>query len=107
MSINKDTFIHDMLQCAGFENVTKNSERRYPIVEEEFIQKMEIDALIIPSEPYEFKQTDIEELYGINKNLETVPVFYIDGSLLSWYGVRSIMGLKELFKLRDQINRSP
>ncbi len=107
MSVNKDTYIHDMLQQAGFENVMENREERYPIVDEESIQQMDIDVLIMPSEPYEFKQPDIEDLKRINMKLENVPVFFIDGSLLSWYGVRSIKGLKELINLRSQINKSP
>ena len=56
-----------------------------------------IDAVLLSTEPYRFTRTDVDILaQQIGK-----PVQLVDGEMLSWYGSRSIAGLRYLATLRS------
>lgn len=95
MSINQDTFIHEMLQEAGFENVFQNEDSRYPEVSIEQIKAAEPDFVFLSSEPYPFKTKHTIEL---QKELPGVIIKLVDGEMFSWYGSR-------LIKFSDYINK--
>jgi ABC-type Fe3+-hydroxamate transport system substrate-binding protein len=80
MSIGGDTYIHSMLQIAGFESVTKHLTR-YPIIKEIEIP----DFIFLSSEPYPFTEKDIDE---VQKNYPKSKILLVDGEMFSWYGKR-------------------
>ena len=56
-----------------------------------------IDGVLLSTEPYRFTQVHVDHLeQQIGK-----PVQLVDGEMLSWYGSRSIAGLRYLATLRD------
>ncbi len=79
-----DTFIHSMIEAAGFINVYKNLER-YPEITLEEIQQKQPDVLFLSSEPFPFTENHALEL---QKSLPRTQVFCVDGELFSWYGSR-------------------
>ncbi len=82
MTVGGDTFIHSMLEAAGFENAFKD-QKRYPIVTaEDFINK-NVDVLILSSEPFPFKQKHIDQLQPL---LPWTKIILVDGEMFSWYG---------------------
>lgn len=85
MSINKNTFINNMLKQAGFKNVFKNIENRYPEISDEDIKKANPDYIFLSSEPYPFKEKHIEYFKKQFPNSKTI---LVDGELFSWYGSR-------------------
>ncbi|MEO6191040.1 MAG: helical backbone metal receptor [Saprospiraceae bacterium] len=91
MSIGKDTFIHSMLEEAGFKNVFGN-RTRYPITNLEEIQSLNPDYVFLSSEPYPFKATESE----VFKTIKTIKV---DGEAFSWYGSHLIMSFYYLCNL--------
>lgn len=80
MTIGYDTYIHSMLKMAGFESVTEHLSR-YPILAEVNTP----DYIFLSSEPYPFKEKDINELHEI---FPTSKIHLVDGELFSWYGAR-------------------
>jgi ABC-type Fe3+-hydroxamate transport system substrate-binding protein len=80
MSIGSDTYIHSMLQIAGFDSVTKHLTR-YPIIKEIQIP----DFIFLSSEPYPFTEKDIDE---VQKNYPKSKILLVDGEMFSWYGKR-------------------
>ncbi len=81
MAAGKMTFIDEMLSLNKFDNIL-NPNSRYPEVS---IQEMEnCDLILLSTEPYPFKQSDVETL---SKELNK-PVKLVDGEYFSWYGSR-------------------
>ncbi|MDI9363958.1 MAG: helical backbone metal receptor [Flavobacterium sp.] len=84
MTVGGDTYINNMLQYAGFENVFAN-EKRYPTIIIEQLTKANCNLLFLSSEPYPFKQTHILELQAAMPNTK---ILLVDGEMFSWYGSR-------------------
>lgn len=83
------TFINDMLERIGLDNVFGASEersgQRYPVVTEAELAAADPDVVLLSSEPYPFREEHIAEL---NMLLPGVPVRMVDGEAFSWYGSR-------------------
>ena len=84
MTVGGDTFINDMLQKAGFENVF-SGRRRYPEISVEEIKVSGARILFLSSEPFPFQQKHIDELQA---QLPGVKIRLVDGEMFSWYGSR-------------------
>ncbi len=106
MTINVDTYIHDILQKCGFVNIFGNKGKRYPTISGHELESIHPDVVLLPDEPYRFTHSDIDLLREINPNLETARIEIIDGSLLSWYGTRTVKGLKFLHQMFEELSLS-
>ncbi len=84
MTIGADTYIHDVLNRSGFENVFGES-LRYPEVTIEDIKRQDPEVIFLSSEPFPFKKQHIEEL---KEQMGQVPIVLVDGEYFSWYGSR-------------------
>lgn len=84
MTINVDTFIHDMLQRAGFENVFRDrTESRYPEITAEDLRQADPEVIMLSSEPYPFRSKHISDYQTI---LPEAEIRFVDGRNWSWYG---------------------
>jgi ABC-type Fe3+-hydroxamate transport system substrate-binding protein len=100
MTVGGDTFIHDMMNKAGFENLFAD-QTRYPVVTVAELESANCDLLLLSSEPYPFKQKHIDEL---SLQLPTTKIVLVDGEMFSWYGSR-LQYVPAYFKaLRKQIS---
>lgn len=99
MSAGGDTFISNMLQLAGFENIFQN-EKRYPEVTIEALQKRNCEILLLSSEPFPFQQKHIDELQPL---LPETKMMLVDGEYFSWYGSRLQSAPKYFHQLQQQI----
>ena len=98
MAAGRATFIGDMLQKIGIQNVLEQSSR-YPELSLSDIKALNPDVIFLSSEPYPFKQEHIKELQN---DLPNSKVILVDGELFSWYGSRlekSVCYFNELIKL--------
>lgn len=98
MSVGYDTFIHEMLLIAGFENVFAN-QIRYPEVDLNDLSTN--DIVFLSSEPYPFKNIHITEVKKYVNNC-----FLVDGELFSWYGTRLISSFSYLKELRAKVEET-
>lgn len=87
MTIGGDTFIHQMLQKSGYENVFA-ARLRYPQVSVNEIRESGCKVVLLSSEPYPFKQKHIDEL---QEQLPGVGIQLVDGEMFSWYGNRLLL----------------
>ncbi len=85
MSVNHQTFIHDMLQRLGFVNVCANRQSRYPEITEAELLELSPRFVFLSSEPYPFKE---EHLAWFRAKLPNSKVLLVDGEAFSWYGSR-------------------
>ena len=80
MTIGSDTFINEILEKSGFENVF-NDRKRYPEISVEELE--EADLIFLSSEPFPFQQKHIDELHIL---LPKKQIILVDGETFSWFG---------------------
>ncbi len=88
MTINHQTFIHDMLDRCGLINVFADiNHSRYPIISEAALQAANPEVILLSSEPFPFSEKYIAL---IQKIVPKAKILLVDGELFSWYGSRLI-----------------
>ena len=83
MVAGTDTFIHQMMQHLGIENLI--TDERYPELSEAALKSLNPDLILLSSEPYPFQEKHLEEFHRICPNA-TIKI--VDGEAFSWYGSR-------------------
>lgn len=100
MVAGQNTFINDMLERCGFENAF-SGQLRYPETNPEELLQLKPDLILLSSEPYPFKE---KELQLMKELIPEAEVLLVDGEAFSWYGSR-LLKAPEYFKtLFLQIN---
>jgi len=94
MAAGKETFINEMLQWAGFENM---AEGRYPETTEKDFSRAEV--LLLSSEPFPFREKEAEEL---KHRYPDKKVMLVDGEMFSWYGIRILQAADYFRSLREE-----
>jgi len=84
MGAATNTFIHEMLTLAGFENCLKDQER-YPELSLIDLTTLNPDLVFLSSEPYPFSEKHVEEIQLLFPNAK---ILLVDGEMFSWYGSR-------------------
>ena len=85
MVAGKETFIDDMLQRCGFQNIFSHKTPRYPETSAEEIKELAPEIILLSSEPFPFKQRHVEDFQQLLPNAK---ILIVDGELFSWYGSR-------------------
>jgi ABC-type Fe3+-hydroxamate transport system substrate-binding protein len=112
MTFNQHTYSHTLLACCGGENVFAERERRYPLEAElgkgptedpqgrdtryprvtlSEILDAEPELILLPSEPYAFNSTDLQEATELFIDTPAVrrgEIHLLDGRLITWHGIR-------------------
>lgn len=99
MTVGGDTFIHHMLEKAGFINLA-GSLQRYPVIELAAIRELKPEVLLLSSEPYPFKE---KHRAALEKDLPGTKVLLADGEYFSWYGSRLLQAPGYFRQLQQQI----
>lgn len=84
MAAGGDTFISDMLQRLGADNIFGHLQR-YPVITADDLREANCDLLLLSSEPYPFRQKHIDEWQA---QLPHAKILLVDGEMFSWYGSR-------------------
>jgi ABC-type Fe3+-hydroxamate transport system substrate-binding protein len=98
MTVNRDTYVHDVLRTCGGDNVFAAGDSRYPTVTLEEVRRAAPDVILLPDEPYRFRTAHLADFAP----LADVPavrsgrIHFVDGKLLSWYGPRIAESLERL-----------
>ncbi|WP_027377672.1 ABC transporter substrate-binding protein [Kaistella palustris] len=80
MTVGSDTFIHDIIEKLGFENMF-GCRTRYPEIS---VGEMSgADYIFLSSEPFPFNEKHAGELQDV---LPTAKIIPVDGEAFSWYG---------------------
>ena len=101
LTIGNDTFIHQMLSYAGFENIFSD-KTRYPAIEVSELIERNCELLLLSSEPYPFKQKHIDELQA---SLPETKILLADGELFSWYGSRMLHAPSYFQRLNAEVTQ--
>jgi ABC-type Fe3+-hydroxamate transport system substrate-binding protein len=133
MTINRDTFIHDMIETCGGINVFAGRERRFPLAADlgqqaewettrgtgrdrryprislNEVAGLMPEVILLPDEPYPFSDADRAEFVGF----PSIPavrdgrIHVIDGKIVCWYWSRLDESLRVLSGLLTSPNSSP
>lgn len=101
MTINHDTYVHDVLQVCGGENIFADGGARYPVVTLAEMAERKPEVILLPDEPYPFGEKHLPDF----RAFPDVPavrggrVHCLDGKVLSWYGPRIPHSLRALGSL--------
>ncbi len=96
MTVARDTYVSDLICRAGGENVYAEAADRYPTTTLEDLSRRNSDLVLLPDEPYRFRERDRDEIQRI---LPATAVELVSGDDCSWHGVRSIRGVQLLESL--------
>jgi ABC-type Fe3+-hydroxamate transport system substrate-binding protein len=99
MSVGGDTYISNMMQIAGFENVCRDRQR-YPELSDAVIQSLAPEVILLSSEPFPFTEKHIS---GLQKLLPEAAILLADGEMFSWYGSRLLQAFDYFTSLRLRI----
>ncbi len=94
------TFIHAMLEAAGFDNVFA-AETRYPEISGETLRALAPEVLLLSSEPYPFAEKHLAEFRELCPAAHAAVI--VDGELFSWYGSRLLQAPAYFRQLREKI----
>jgi ABC-type hemin transport system substrate-binding protein len=89
MVAGRATFIHHMMEAAGFSNAASTlDDSRYPVLTKDEILALRPEVILLSSEPFPFRSS-----HASTMALQMSPseVLLVDGEMFSWYGSR--MGL--------------
>ena len=122
MTINRDTFIHDMIETCGGTNVFADRERRFPLAADlgqqteweaarvtgrdrryprvtlDEVAGLMPEVILLPDEPYRFSDADRVEFAGFPwvPAVRDGRIHVIDGKTVCWYWSRLDESLRDL-----------
>jgi ABC-type Fe3+-hydroxamate transport system substrate-binding protein len=127
MTVNGETFISDVLDLAGAQNVFADRPRRYPLAADlgkaeplppervgdrdtryprvtlDEVEERQPDLVLLSDEPHPFTEADADVFRALNiPAAKRGMVVLCDGKDLMWYGARSLEGLDRLAALVDE-----
>jgi ABC-type Fe3+-hydroxamate transport system substrate-binding protein len=100
MAAGRNTFIHTVLEIAGWKNIVAAS--RYPTLTSDDLKTLSPDYIFLSSEPFPFQQKHVDELSQLTPKSKIV---LVDGEMFSWYGSRLLKTPAYLHSLRGSLER--
>jgi ABC-type Fe3+-hydroxamate transport system substrate-binding protein len=94
-----DTYISNMLEKAGFENVFAD-QKRYPSITPTMLKAADAEFIFLSSEPFPFKSKDISYFESLTSDATAT---LVDGTMFSWYGSRLKQVPSYLLNLRQEL----
>lgn len=96
MSLGARTYMSDLLRIAGGANVFDDvTQKKYFTVEPDEVRQRQPDAILLPTEPYRFREPDRAE-FAERFDLPVDAVRVVDGRAFTWFGAASLHGLRVL-----------
>jgi ABC-type Fe3+-hydroxamate transport system substrate-binding protein len=100
MSVSAQTYIAAMLSELGWKVPPLAPDgTRYPRFAWSDELVSQLDAVLLSTEPYRFTE---EHADALERQLG-IPVFLVDGEMMSWYGSRALAGLRYLREVRAMV----
>jgi ABC-type Fe3+-hydroxamate transport system substrate-binding protein len=103
MTINRDTYIHDMLRVCGARNVFADRPERYPSVTLDEVAAQRPAVILLPDEPFRFRRAHLGDFteYSDVPAVRDGRIHLVDGKPFSWHGPRIAEALRLVPALID------
>lgn len=95
MGLGSQAYGHDLVERCGGENVL-GDRPRYPSLSMEELPALRPDLILLPDEPYRFRESDRPGFDAI------APTVLLDGRLLWWYGPRMPGAIRRLGQIFEE-----
>ena len=106
MTVHGDTFISDMLDLCGAQNVFADRERRYPRVTLEEVVARSPELVLLPDEPHPFSEEDAAVFRRLDiPAARRGAIVRTAGKDLCWAGAQSVEGIARVRALVAQLAR--
>jgi ABC-type Fe3+-hydroxamate transport system substrate-binding protein len=98
MTVNRDTYIHDMLATCGAANVFADHAERYPAVTLDEVAARRPEVILLPDEPFRFRAVHLKDFapYVEVPAVAAGRVRLVDGKPFAWHGPRIADALRTL-----------
>lgn len=98
MTINRDTYIHDLLAVCGAANVFGDRAERYPAITLEEMAARRPEVIVLPDEPFRFRRAHLADFepFGDVPAVRARRMYLVDGKPFSWHGPRVADALRSL-----------
>jgi ABC-type Fe3+-hydroxamate transport system substrate-binding protein len=98
MTINRDTYVHDMLRVCGGANVFADRPERYPSVTLAEVAARRPEVILLPDEPFRFRRAHRADFapYADVPAVGAGRILLVDGKPFSWHGPRIGEALRTL-----------
>lgn len=103
VTAGRSTYANDVISCCGGRNIFDGENDRYPRVELKQVAALDPEVVLLPSEPYRFREKHKAELEAFPEvtAVRNGSIFLVDGKMLCWYGLRIGGSLRELNSLLE------
>ena len=104
MAVGSDTYVGDLLDTFGFKNIFASEDGRYPQTSLEAVLDRGPEVIMLPDEPFEFGSGDVGEIEAFfAERGAPVKIFAMDGTLLTWFGYRTALGVDYLQRTKTSL----
>ncbi len=96
MTINGDTYIHDMLRLCGGQNIFAGRPERYPTVTLDEVAALRPEVILLPDEPFRFRRAHVADFasYSEVPAVRDGRIHLVGGKPFSWHGPRIAEALR-------------
>lgn len=98
MTACRNTYVDSVCRLFGFDNVIESAETPYPVVHEEQILSLKPEVLLLPDEPYAFREKHSHEMRDKFPTISAVRenrILLFNGMYLTWHGYGTLRALQE------------
>jgi len=108
MTINRDTYIHDMLSVCGARNVFADRPERYPTVSLDEMAAARPAVILLPDEPFRFRRAHLADFAGYTEvpAVREGRIHLVGGKPFSWHGPRIAEALRTVPSLLEPATSS-
>ncbi len=100
MAVGRNTFIHNIIEIAGWKNVFEH-HLRYPETAAGELRSLNPEVVMLSSEPYPFGEKHLAAIQAI---LPEARLLLVDGEMFSWYGSRMLPAVGYIQEIIRRIN---
>ncbi len=104
IAVGPGGYVNDLLETFGFRNIFKPEDGRYPETNLETIARRRTEVVLLPNERYAFGEPDRKEVGSfLAEKGRAARVLVVEGSYLTWFGYRTILGLRFLGQFKTKL----
>jgi ABC-type Fe3+-hydroxamate transport system substrate-binding protein len=95
MTVNRDTYISDLLRVCGARNVFGDRAERYPTLTLDEVGSRRPQVIVLPDEPFRFRRIHLDDFAGYPEvpAVRDGRIHLVDGKPFSWHGPRVAQAL--------------
>lgn len=104
IAVGPDSYPGDLLEKFGFRNVFSREDGRYPETDLDDVAELGAEAIILLNERYAFGEPERKDIDAfLSANGRKAKILIVDGSYLTWFGYRTIQGLRFLRQTKAKL----